>query len=248
MSRSSTSSTCSQNGHDRRGEAASRDRGGLLAELLAQPPDDRVHLAREAEHHAGLDRLLGALADRVARLLDVHSRKARGAGGQRLERDLDPGRDHAAEVLALGGDHVVVDRGAEVHRDARAADALVGGDGVHEPVGAELLRAVDPDRHAGLQLRAHERAAAVEVALDHQLVLVRERGHDRGHDRGVHVRQLQLAQAEQAGEHGGHLVGRREAGRGEAPVVHELVVREHAHVGLGVADVDGEQHAREPKA
>ena len=93
--------------------------------------------------------------------------------GQRLHRDLDPGPDHAAQVLALGGDRVEGDRGAEVHDRARPAEPLVGGDRVDEPVGAELVRVVDPDRHPGLDARADDQAAAVEVALAHRRVLGR---------------------------------------------------------------------------
>ena len=74
----------------------------------------------------------------------------RAALGQRRQRDLDPGRDRAAEVLAVGRDGVEVDPGAEVDHDAGAAEPLVGGDRVDEPVGADLVRVVDPDRHPGL--------------------------------------------------------------------------------------------------
>src|SRR5688572_30728218 len=64
-------------GDDRRREAARGDRGGLLAQLLAQTADDRVDLAGEPVHDPRLDGLLRALSDRVARLLDVHARQSR---------------------------------------------------------------------------------------------------------------------------------------------------------------------------
>src|SRR5512132_3295866 len=48
--------------HDRGGVPAGRDRGRLLAELLAQSAEDAVHLAGVAVHDPGLYRLLGALA------------------------------------------------------------------------------------------------------------------------------------------------------------------------------------------
>ena len=54
---------------------------------------------------------------------EVDPRQLGGALGQRLHRDLDPGADHAAEVLARAGDGVEGDRGAEVDHDARPADA-----------------------------------------------------------------------------------------------------------------------------
>ena len=70
------------------------------------------------------------------------------------QRDLEAGADRAAEVFAVGGDDVDVDAGTEVDDDAGPSEALVGGDRVDEPVGADLERIVDPDRHPGLQPRA----------------------------------------------------------------------------------------------
>ena len=81
----------------------------------------------------------GRLADRRLGLGEVDPGDPRAALGERGQRDLDPGRDRAAEVLAVGGDGVEVDPGAEVDDDAGAADALVGGDRVDEPVGADLV-------------------------------------------------------------------------------------------------------------
>ena len=55
------------------------------------------------------------------RLRDVDLGQPCGAGGERLDRDLDPGRDDPAQVLAGARDHVVVDRGPEVHDHAGVA-------------------------------------------------------------------------------------------------------------------------------
>ena len=63
-----------------------------------------------------------------------------------------PGPDHAAEVLAGSGDDVEVGRGAEVDGHAGALHLRVGGHRVDEPVGAQLVRVVDQDRHAGLDV------------------------------------------------------------------------------------------------
>ena len=59
-----------------------------------------------------------------------------------------PGREHAADVLALGRDDVEVGRRAEVDDDHGRAVALLGGDGVDDPVGADLARIVVADRDA----------------------------------------------------------------------------------------------------
>jgi hypothetical protein len=65
------------------------------------------------------------------------------------------------------------------------------------PVGAQLLGAIDPDRHPGLERGANHRAAPAEVALDHLLELMGERRDHRGHDRRIHISEPQVTQAEQ---------------------------------------------------
>ena len=139
VSRSSTSSIVSQKGTI----ACARP---PVAISVGSPPSSRLDPARdpvdqpgEAEDHARLDRAAGRLADRGLRLGELDPADPRAALGQRRERDLDPGRDRAAEVLAVGRDRVEVDPGAEVDDDAGAADPLVGGDRVDQPVGADLV-------------------------------------------------------------------------------------------------------------
>ena len=70
---------------------------------------------------------------------ELDPRDPGAALGERGQRDLDAGGDRAAEVLAVVGDGVEVDPGAEVDDDAGAAEALVGRDGVDQPVGADLV-------------------------------------------------------------------------------------------------------------
>ena len=114
----------------------------------------------EAVDEPRLERGVGGAPDRRLRRLEVDLEQPRRALGQGVERDLDARREHAAEVLAVRRDDVVVDRGAEVDRDARRPDPLVGGERVHQPVGADLVRVVHPDRHAGLEPGARPSAAA----------------------------------------------------------------------------------------
>ena len=90
-------------------------------------------------------------------------RAARSASA--VERDLEPRRDRAAEVLAGVGDGVEVDPGPEVDDDAGLAEALVGGDRVDEAVGADLERVLDLDRHPGLDPGPDEQASRLQVAL-----------------------------------------------------------------------------------
>src|SRR5581483_8220692 len=91
------------------------------------------------------------LADQGAGFHELDLRKLGGAAVEGVDGDLGAGGDDAAEVLAVVGDDVVGDRGAEVDDDAAATQALEGGDRVDEAVGADLARVVHADRHAGPQ-------------------------------------------------------------------------------------------------
>ena len=166
------------------------------------------------------------------------------ARGQRVDRDLDARGDDAAEVLALGRDDVVVDGGAEVDRDARAAEPVVGGDRVDQPVGAELARVVDADRHAGPQARADGQHLVAEVARGHRDPLGLELRAPWTRRSRRQVAEADAAQLEQVAQRGAELVGGRVAHGREAPVLDELVVAVRPEVGLGVADVDDQQHRR----
>ena len=177
----------------------------------------------------------------VSRLVEVDPGDAGGAFDQRGQRDLEAGADRAAEVVAVGGDGVDVDPGAEVDDHAGLAEALVGGDRVDQAVGADLERVVDPDRHPGLHARADRQALGLEVALGHLLELGAERRHHRGDADGVDVGEGHPAEREEAGDPLGELVAGRAGAGLEAPVLDQLLAFEGAEVGLGVADVDGEQ-------
>ena len=81
-----------------------------------------------------------------------------------------------------------------------------------------------------------------QVALGQLLVLGAERRHDRGRADGVDFAEGHAAEAEHAADPLGELVAGRSGAGLEAPVLGESVAVEGAEVGLGVADVDREQH------
>src|SRR5215216_4091111 len=239
-------------GHDSARQSSGGDRRRVVAELLAQPAEHAVDLGGEAVDHARPDRLDGRLPDQRARRLEVDLRDRRRAAGECLHRDLDARPDDAADVLAGGPDDVVRDRGAEVDDHACAADALVRRDRVDEPVGADLARVVDPDRHAAAQPGPDDRHRVAEIALRHRRPLRPQLRHRRGEDRRVEVGERQVAQREQVAQPRAQLVGGLLAHRRVPPVVHQLLAAERPHVRLRVAGVDYEQHrpdyARRPMA
>jgi len=177
-------------------------------------------------------------------LAEVDAGDPGGALDQGAERDLQAGADRAAEILAVGGDGVDVDPGAEVDHHAGLAEALVGGDRVDQAVGADLERVVDPDRHPALHAGADGQALGLEVALGHPLELAAERRHHRGDDDRVDVAEVHLAEVEEAGDPLAQLVAGRAGAGLEAPVLDQLLAFEGAEVSLRVSDVDSEQHAR----
>ena len=83
-----------------------------------------------------------------------------------------------------------------------------------------------------------------EVAARHLRPLGLELGHGRGDDRRVDVREAVAAQLEQVAQRGAQLIGGRLAHGRKAPVLEQLLAGERPEVGLGVSDVDGEQHRR----
>src|SRR4029079_8480395 len=106
-------------GREQRAVAAGRDdacaRGDLAANAIDQPVDER-DVAVDAPR---LDRVHGRLADDLRRLHELDLRELRRLRAERVERDADAGRDHAAEILALLRYAVERRRGAEVDDDAR---------------------------------------------------------------------------------------------------------------------------------
>ena len=166
----------------------------------------------------------------------------RGALGERLQGDLDARGDDPAEVLALGGHGVVGDRGAEVHHHARPPEALVGGDGVDEPVGADLAGVVVADRHARLDAGSHREHLVPEVPLGHRAPF--------GPSTGTVEETIEASiwpiatwrsssrlrsAAPSWSEVDWRTVAKRQCSRSSG-------VAEHPEVGLGVTDIHGEQH------
>ena len=126
------------------------------------------------------------------------------------------------------------------------AEALVGGDRVDEAVGADLERVVDPDRHPGLHPGADRQALGARgSARSSCSYWAAERRHHRGDADGVDVAEADMPlSAKQAGDPLGQLVAGRPGAGLEAPVLDQALAVEGAEVGLGVADVDREEHRR----
>src|SRR5262249_29766522 len=87
---------------------------------------------------------------------------------------LDAGRENAADVLTVRGEHVEVRRRSEVHDDAGRAVAVGGGDGVRDPVRADVARVVVEDRDAGPDPRFELEILGVDVTVGELRIRARE--------------------------------------------------------------------------
>src|SRR5260370_195133 len=117
------------------------------------PPGDPLALPGEPEEDAGLQRLTRFPADDAIRAGQLDLEQLRGPAGERVDGDLDAGRERAADELAPLAHRVEVGRRAEVDNDGGPAVQGSGGNGVHDPVAAHLLRIVHSHPHARLHSR-----------------------------------------------------------------------------------------------
>ena len=178
--------------------------GQLAPDPLEQAGGERLVAEDRARLH-GDDRVA---ADRPIRGAQLDPRQLGGPRRERLEAELEPGRDGAADVGAVGGHAVERRRRPEVDDDRRRAVQPRGGQRVDQPVGADVARPVDPDRRsapcpARPTMSGRSRRSAMASTRRGQ------RRHDRGQGDRVEVAERHPVQAEQPVEQQLELVGRR---------------------------------------
>ena len=185
----------------------------------------------------------GVAADRRRRRPQLDVGQPRRAPGQRLQGDLQAGRDCAAEVLAGGVDGVEGGAGAEVDDARRRAVVAAHRGRVDHAVGAHVARAVVAHLHAGLDTSVHHQRRTVE----HPLRQVGERGGERRHHaregHAVDRRRVEAGGAEQPADQHFVLLGGGQGARLDAPARAQFGAVEHAEHDVAVAYVDAEQHA-----
>jgi len=117
------------------------------------------------------------------------------------------------------------------------------GDGVDDAIGAYLFGVVGQDRHTGAHTGFDDDRLAVEIALDHRADLVRGAWHHRAdHDTLDLVAQATLRQKPVDNKR--EFVGGTPRVSADPPVLDEFGVLEDTHHGVGVADIEREQHAQ----
>ena len=197
-------------GRDHVGQAARRDADGVAAQLVAHPPHQPFDHARRIRRTAPTpSRRRSSDRRHASRLADVDARQARRPLKQRVGGNLarpDKWRRRGTRPLAVTASNVVaVPKSRTMSgRPRPRPNCLVGGDAVHDAIGADLGR----DCRTGSACRVFdaglddERGDA-EVALHHRANRTGERRHDGPEDDAAYLHAL---------ERGCARTGRRPAG------------------------------------
>ena len=185
-------------------------------------------MADEAIEDTGLHTFDGIAADDLIRADDFDTRQFRRALDQGVCRDADARADGAAEVIPFLVDGTEGRRRAEVDDDDRAAEFFIRCNGVDDAVGTDFTGIVVFDVHARLDTRSDNQRCQAEIALAHAF----QRGHDRRYDRrnddGIDFIGVDAVQIKEVANEDAVFIGRPEAVRRYAPVVHELFSLENA--------------------
>ena len=175
--------------------------------------------------------------------LDRDARQPRGGGDQRVQRQVDAGRDDAAFIGARIIDHVEGGGGAEIDDDQIAFVERVGGDGVEHPVGADRfgLGDVELDPPFGRRLAGDERLDAEIFGGEHFEIVKRAR-HHRADDHRLDVGLGEAFEREQLVQPDRILIGGPPRIGRDPPARADHAVLDQSEDQVGVAGVDGEQH------
>jgi len=110
----------------------------LGAELGDHALENRVDQTDVAPKQANLEIVDGVGSDDLGGAADFHARQTRGAGEQRLCRDVEAGGDRSAEKFALAGDNVEVGGRAKVDDDGGSSIFVKRADAVGDAIGANF--------------------------------------------------------------------------------------------------------------
>ena len=144
--------------------------------------DDAVHQVCEAVEEPCLHGLRGVRGNDFARIANLHAPEPRRAREKRIRGNADARHQRSAQIFAVRGNDVKVDGRAEVHDNARPAVFGECRHAVRDAVGADFLRVVVLDGHAGAHARLDEQRLSMKVALGHFLERAVQRRHDGADD------------------------------------------------------------------
>ena len=228
-------------GHQR-GEAAGEDQLGVTLHLATHPDDQALHQAGVAEDEAGLHGGSGVAPEDGLGRCQLDAREPGRPLHQGVMADHETGGHGAAQVVAGGVDGVDGGGGPEVADDGRTAVEVLGGDGIGDPIGSDQRRVVVVNADAGPDTRSDDERGMPKALAGELVDAPGEVGdHIADHDRRNRLR-LQPGRAQQGDDHQPQLCSGR-PGLGVQPEIGDQPAPvEDTDDGVGVADVDGEQH------
>ena len=211
--------------------------------LLRKTLYHAVNHAGAAVDNAGADTVHGVGADGFLGSLQVNRRQEGALAGQRVKRNTDAGRDHAAVIDAVGV-HISDDRGGahEDHDQRTAVFFKCTGTAAHD-VAAEGLGTVDLQRHARFQPGSHHQAVHADDDLDRVEQRLRHLGHDRADDGAVDTAVVYLINLKKGVQLHRKLVARHFFVGRKPQLVAQLFPVKDAELDVGVADVGCQKHA-----
>ena len=232
-------------GHDRR-QAAGCDHAGIIPQDGAEPADELFGLSHRTEDQSGLERADRVAPDRRLGCDQRDLRQLRGLAGERIEADLQPGRDRNTDVRAVAIDGAERGRRPEIDDDRGRPDERDGADRGRDQVAADLARTIGADHHRLLFGGAEERRAHAEVFLAAFGERTVDDRHDGRYDDRRDVFDRKARCREERREEDAVLVGGASPRRRHAPRSGERAgAVEGAELRLGVADIDAQEvHAR----
>ena len=125
--------------------------------------------------------------------------------------------------------------------------ALVGGDRVDDPIGADFLGILVEDRHPGFNSGADHQRRAMKIALGELLHhLVERRHHARDRNAFRLDATLDAVAGEQRVEQRAVLVGGAIGNGRDAPVIAQALAFVNSNHGMAVANVNRYQHDKTP--
>ncbi len=213
-----------------------------VRDLGANAVHQRVDHPGVTEHQARLDAGHGVGTHHGLGPRDLDPRQLGGRAVEGVRRNEQPGGDDAARVLAARRNHVQGRGRAEVDHDGALGEACVGRHRVHDAIGAQVARVFIQHRHAGLHPRSHHQRHELEVAGEQPLHGQGRGRHHRRNDGRVDPTHVQTLQLEESANEGRLLVRRALAAGFDAPVEAQGFAVEETERGVGISDVDCEEH------
>ena len=220
----------------------------VAPEFLLQQPHHLPDHAGPAVDQAGLHGGDRVRPDDALRRPELHPRQTGRPAHQRFGGDAESGSDRSAPVFPFPGDHVERQRGPGVQNDGVHSVEVMDRHGVGDAVGAGLLRRVhgETDSTGGLVVQYEERGA--EVAIRKVPQDLGSRGHHAGRRQPEDVLPGDPGPGEETVEERCGLVGEPLRLGGNPPVADPALAVVEADGGLGVADVEDEEHGQSPNA